>query len=351
MSGGVDSSLAAALLQQQGYDVEGVTMNLQASKIHCDAMDKSYVSYKAVEDAKKVCDFLRIPHHVFHYQDFFQQTVIDYFVKEYFLARTPNPCIYCNRYLKFGRLFEDVRALGADYLATGHYAKIDFLDGKAVLKKGKDPKKDQSYFLYGISKETLPHILFPLSALEKEQVRLLAKEFQLPVAEKKDSQDICFVPDGKYQDVIARYSLQKSQKGDIKDEKGSVVGQHQGILNYTIGQREGLGIALGRPVYIYRIDVQTNTIYVGSKECLYAKGLIAKKLNLIGMNFSKEIFEANLKIRYNHFDIKGQVHLIDEDALEITFNERQIAVTPGQSVVFYDHDILLGGAVIDRAIY
>ncbi len=330
LSGGVDSSVAAALLKEQGHDVAGVTMDFGLSP---------------VDDARRVCGILGIEHHVLDYKDALGSLVIDGFVKEYSKGRTPNPCVRCNRYLKFGRLFQDVLALGATHLATGHYAINQ--DG---LRKARDPHKDQTYFLYGIPRERLPLLMFPLGGYTKDEVRALAARFGLPVAEKKDSQDVCFIPGGKYQDfLIARAGLTVAP-GDFVDHQGKVVGQHKGVFNYTIGQREGLGIALGVPVYVNRIDPTANTVHVGPQELLFSCGLEASGLNLLSGNFSKETIEAGVKIRYNQNDIRATVTFMDDGRFQVFFKEPQKAVTPGQSVVIYDEGLVLGGGVIDRAV-
>jgi tRNA-uridine 2-sulfurtransferase len=349
MSGGVDSSVCAALLKEQGHDVSGVTMCLEIPP----APGKNRPSccgLESIEDARRVCRALGIQHHVLNYGDIFHQEVIEDFIREYTLGRTPNPCVRCNQYLKFDRLFHDAKALGATHLATGHYARIDPMGDHFALKKGVDPNKDQSYFLYGIPKALLPFILFPLGSMTKTEVREHARRFALPVAEKRESQDICFIPSGKYQDFIAERVPEGSKPGVFVDHTGKIVGKHSGVLHFTVGQREGLGIALGYPAYINRIELETNTIHVGPKEYLYSHGLEAKGLNLVSMNFSQETFEAGLKIRYNHHDIKGTVQCIDTSCVRVMFDVPEQAVTPGQSVVFYDGDVLLGGGVIERKI-
>jgi tRNA-specific 2-thiouridylase len=349
MSGGVDSSVAAALLVEQGYDVTGVTMCLELPP----AMDKdspSCCGVQSIEDARRVCQKLGIAHHVLNYGDIFEQTVIRDFVSEYASGRTPNPCVNCNRYLKFDRLFQDAQALGATHLATGHYAIIEHGPKGWVMKKGANPRKDQSYFLYGVPRTMLPNILFPLGALTKVQVREHARRRELPVAEKRESQDICFIPDGNYQDFLRSRGQMIDQPGHFIDHTGKVVGDHGGVAHYTIGQREGLGIALGYPAYVTRIDAETNTVFVGPVEKLLCGGLEATGLNLVSTNFSKESFKAGLKIRYNHSDIQGTVQLMEEGRIRVLFLEPHGAVTPGQSVVFYDGDVLLGGGVITRSI-
>lgn len=350
MSGGVDSSMAAALLCEAGHDVSGVTMCFELPEAE-ESRRPVCCGLSAIEDARRVCRVLGIQHHVLNYGDVLQSLVVDDFVAEYSRGRTPNPCVRCNRFLKFGRLWEDAKGLGAEALATGHYASIMYNSGAGrwELRKAADRRKDQSYFLYGIPRELLPSVMFPLGAFTKEQVRAMARERSLPVAERPDSQDICFIPDGKYRDFLAAHGVVDAP-GDFVDHAGKVVGRHGGVSHYTVGQREGLGIALGYPAYVYRIDPAANRVLVGPQEKLLCVGLEARELNLVSMNFFQETFEAGLKIRYNHTDIKGLVTLAESGRVQVRFLEPQRAVTPGQSVVFYDGDMLLGGAVIERSV-
>ncbi|MBF0569986.1 MAG: tRNA 2-thiouridine(34) synthase MnmA [Candidatus Omnitrophica bacterium] len=349
MSGGVDSSVAAALLLEQGQRVEGVTMCFElppgpeSDRPRCCGLE-------SIEDARKVCRGLGIRHHVLNYGDALQEAVVKDFVSEYSRGRTPNPCVRCNTLLKFDRLFRDVQALGATHLATGHYARITPSGNDWQLRKGLDPRKDQSYFLYGIPRELLPFVLFPVGSLVKDEVRDIARRKGLLVADKRESQDICFVPAGKYQDLLASWGAGPSAPGPFVDHAGKVVGEHQGIGRYTIGQREGLGIALGYPAYVYRIDPATNTVFVGPRERLLAQGLYARGFNLLARNFSKETIEVGIKIRYNHGDISGSACLAEPGRIRILFREPQAAVTPGQSVVLYDGDVVLGGALIDEPL-
>ncbi|MBF0123205.1 MAG: tRNA 2-thiouridine(34) synthase MnmA [Candidatus Omnitrophica bacterium] len=349
MSGGVDSSVTAALLLEQGYDVEGITMCFELPPIP--ATDRPRCcGLESIEDARAVCKTLGIQHHVLNYGDALEDLVIKNFVSEYTKGRTPNPCVRCNTHLKFDRLFHDAQALGATHLATGHYARIEETQEGWRLKKGADPRKDQSYFLYGIPKNLLPFVLFPLGGFVKDEVRDMARRKNLTVAEKRESQDICFVPDGKYQESLIAWGAPQGVSGVFRDHTDKIVGTHQGIGRYTIGQREGLGIALGYPAYVYRIDPLSHTVFLGPKERLLSAGLEASGLNLVGMNFSKETIEAGIKIRYNHHDIQGSVDILDSGRIRVRFKEPQPAVTPGQSVVFYDGDVLLGGAIIEGAI-
>jgi tRNA-specific 2-thiouridylase len=295
---------------------------------------------------------LGITHHVLNYGDALESLVIQDFVDEYARGRTPNPCARCNRYLKFERLFKDALALGGTHLATGHYVQNIYNPATSAyeMRKARDARKDQSYFLYATPREKLPTLLFPLGGYTKDEVRDHARRFNLPVAEKKDSQDICFIPDGKYQDFIVARQRSLECPGDFIDHEGKVVGRHKGVAHYTIGQREGLGIALGKPVYVNRIDPLLHTVHVGPQEKLLSAGLEASGLNLLVGNISKETIEANIKIRYNHNDIQAQVTFMDQNCVRVRFAEPQKAVTPGQSLVIYDGDLVLGGAVIDRGI-
>lgn len=349
MSGGVDSSVTAALLLEQGFEVHGVTMCFELPDA-LDAKRPRCCGLESIEDARKVCRKLAIEHHVLNYGDALEENIIKDFVAEYARGRTPNPCVRCNRYLKFERLYNDIRALSGTHLATGHYARIASTEEGWVLKKGADPKKDQSYFLYGIPSEVLPFVLFPVGGLVKNEVRALARKMALPVAEKRESQDLCFVSKGHVAEFLASRVKGHDKPGNIIGPEGKIVGRHQGIASCTIGQREGLGIALGYPAYVHRIDPVHNTVHAGPKELLFSDGLLASDLNLVSLKFSKESIEAGIKIRYNHSDIKGVVDFLGKNRIRVLFKEPQPAVAPGQSVVFYRGDVLLGGAVIDEAI-
>jgi tRNA-uridine 2-sulfurtransferase len=342
MSGGVDSSLAALLLKEAGYTVTGVTMCLG---IRQDGDRASCCGGDAIEDARRVCGQLEIPHFVFDFADQMEELVISKFTSEYLNGRTPNPCVDCNRYLKFGSLLEKARGLGFDFLATGHYARIEHAGNGWYLRRPEDKNKDQTYFLYPIKKNDLPRVLFPLGNLSKADVRMLAKKAGLHVAQKAESQDICFVTKGSYRQFFEERNL-SAAAGNIVDKGGKVLGRHQGIIFYTIGQRSGLGISAKTPLYVLRFDARTNSVIVGNKEDLFASGLIAGDLNLLTDQFPEEV-EA--KIRYRKKP--ASCTLTKEGGkLKVIFKEAQESITPGQAVVFYAGDEVLGGGVIEDVI-
>ncbi len=351
MSGGVDSSVVAGLMKEAGYDVMGVTMCFSIS--HPNSRKPSCCGVDGINDAKRAAQILDIPHYVLDFAADINDFIIEDFTDEYLNGRTPNPCVRCNQYLKFGSLYKKVMTLGTDYLATGHYAKIEYNSDtqRFELKKALDERKDQSYFLYSIRKETLPSVLFPLGNLTKTEVRELARKFKLNTAEKPESQDICFVPDGGYKEFIRqRLGEEVFVPGHFKNEKGEVVGEHKGILNYTIGQRDKLGISLGYPVYVYKIERETNTVYVGPLSMLYSQGLLASQFNPVSINLPKDTIEVNVRIRYNAPEVKGYLRCVNSSTIRVDFKEPQKSVTPGQSVVFYEGDVVLGGAIIDEPI-
>jgi tRNA-specific 2-thiouridylase len=350
MSGGVDSSVAAGLIKEAGYNTIGVTMCFNIThndgKASCCGID-------GIADAKRAADILDIPHYVFNFAHDINAFIMDNFTDEYLNGRTPNPCVRCNQHVKFGTLYQKVKALGAEYLATGHYGKIEFnaKRNEYELKKAVDPKKDQSYFLYSMRKETLPSVMFPLGGMTKPQVRELARKFALNTADKPESQDICFVPAGGYKKFIEdRVGPGTMTPGPFVDEKGQVIGQHKGLANYTIGQRDKLGLALGFPVYVYKMDRTTNSVHIGDIRRLYSGGLKASGVNWLSTEIPKETIEVRLKIRYNSPEVKAYLTLLKDNAVRVEFAEPQKSVTPGQSVVFYEGDVVLGGAVIDEAI-
>lgn len=351
MSGGVDSSVVAGMMKDAGHDVVGVTMCFSIS--HPESKKPSCCGVDGIQDAKRAAQILDIPHYVLDFAKDINDHIIDNFTSEYLSGRTPNPCVQCNQHLKFGSLYHKVISMGADALATGHYGKIEYNEqaGNFELKKANDSRKDQSYFLYSMKRETLPKVLFPLGGLTKQEVRDLARKYGLNTADKPESQDICFVPDGGYQKFLEkRLGKDVFAPGQYKNEKGEVVGQHKGIAYYTIGQREGLGIALGKPVYVYKIEKDTNTVYVGPESMLYSDGLLASMFNPVSIDIPKEPLEVNVRIRYNAPEVKGKLTYLEKGRVQVDFYEPQKSVTPGQSVVFYDGDVVLAGATIEEPI-
>jgi len=341
MSGGVDSSVAALLLKNEGYDVSGVTMCLGISTED----DAKCCGAAAIDDAKRVCDRLNIPHYVFDYAAQLEEKVIANFISEYQKGRTPNPCVECNRYLKFGSLLDKALTLGFDFLATGHYATIEKNENGYCLKRPKDKKKDQTYFLYPVPYEKLEKILFPLSSLTKYEVREMAKKASLPVAEKQESQDICFVTQNNYQEFLLMRG-QELKPGPIVDKRGKALGTHRGIIFHTIGQRGGLGISHPTPLYVMSMDPAKNTIVVGEKKDLMAKGLLATDINMLAQAWPRQVYA---KIRYRKKEALCEV-IAENNKLKVTFAEEQEAITPGQSVVFYAHDRVLGGGIIEEVL-
>ncbi len=333
MSGGVDSSLTAALLLEKGFEVFGVTMKLSDDD-------------KNISDAKKVCEHLGIAHRVADFREIFRAKVEDYFVEEYLRGRTPNPCVRCNREIKFGKLFDFAKDLGADYLSTGHYAQVLFEDGRFKLKKAADAKKDQSYVLYNLTAEKLSRIILPLGDFSKAQTRRLAEDLKLPVAHKPDSQEICFVPADDYKKFIAsrQPAAQALQAGEIVDAGGKVLGHHNGVANYTIGQRKGMGIAAPQPLYVTRLDVVNKKVVVDTNDKLFTKTLTASEPHWIYKPPLPATFQA--KIRYGSKFATCEVVEV-RNFLRIEFSEPQRAITPGQSIVFYDAEEVLGGAIIN----
>ena len=344
MSGGVDSSVAALLLKEQGYDLAGVTMCLGVQD--ADGDSPRCCGADAVNDARRVCDRLEIKHYVIDFTSEMKKDVIARFVKEYRRGRTPNPCIDCNRYLKFGHLLALARSMDFDYLATGHYAKIETASGRHRLMKPKDRAKDQTYFLYAIRNEDLPSVLFPLEDRAKAEVRSLAREAGLPVASKAESQDICFVPRKGYRQFI-RDLTGPAKPGLIVDTQGRERGRHNGIYSYTVGQRSGLGISAPAPLYVVSVDPESNRIVVGDKKDLTASGLWAADVNLLADSWPEQ---AEAKIRYRKTAAACRTNL-ENGGLRIHFVEPQESITPGQAVVLYRDEEVLGGGVIERVIH
>ena len=337
MSGGVDSSVAALLLKEKGYEVIGVTLEL-----FCDENKNTNV------DAKSICDILDIEHYVFGCKDEFQKYVINDFIKCYSNCKTPNPCIECNKYIKFGFMYEKAKQLGCKYIATGHYAKTEYSPEykRWVLKKSNAGKKDQSYVLWNIPQQLLEYIVFPLSEFEeKDEIRKIAKDNNLQVANKPDSEDICFIPDGDYKKFLENNSNIKPKEGNIVDLEGKILGKHNGLYNYTIGQRKGLGISNPVPLFVLGFNADKNEVIVGEEDKLYKKEIIVTDLNLLLVDKIEESIEVEVKTRYSSKLAKAKI-IQNEDAIKVIFDEPQRAITPGQSAVFYIGDIVLGGGKI-----
>lgn len=336
MSGGVDSSVAAFLLKKQGYEVLGATMILYDEE----KIDGGCLSFQAVNDAKKVCDKLGIKHITINLKKEFKKHVIDNFINSYLNGTTPNPCVECNKYLKFGALFEKAKELGCDFIATGHYAKVK--RGKLMLSRA--GKKDQSYFLYGIKKSVLPFVIFPLAKYKsKEKIREIAFKNNLVVAKKKDSQEICFIPDNDYKKYIKKNTKVNENKGKFIDLNGNVLGNHDGIINYTIGQRKGLGISFSKPLYVIDIDVKNNNVILGEVKDLYKKELVCSNVNLLVKKLPKKI---TAKIRYGAKASKATITILENGDIKVVFDKPQRAITKGQSIVFYKNKTVLGGGII-----
>lgn len=350
MSGGVDSSVAAYLLKQQGYDVIGVTMQIWQEEDHCQVeQEGGCCGWSAVEDARRVADQLDIPYYVMNFRKEFQEQVIDYFVQEYRQGRTPNPCIACNRYVKWESLLQKSLAIGADYIATGHYARIRRLpNGRYTICQSGAARKDQTYALYNLTQQQLRHTLFPIGEYEKTKIREIAEEAGLQVAHKPDSQEICFVPDGDYASFIERETGVPEQPGNFVGRDGKILGRHKGISHYTVGQRKGLGIAFGEPVFVTEIRPDTDEVVLGTGKDVFARQLTADTLNCMAVDHFEKGQRVTAKIRYNHEGSPAVITDIGEDRMILTFDEPVRAVTPGQAVVLYDGENVLGGGTIVR---
>lgn len=347
MSGGVDSSVAALLLKNNGYDVTGVTLKLFEGD-QSDDFTKTCCSLKDVEDARSVCYRLGIEHLVFNFKGDFSHKVIDSFINSYLNGETPNPCIECNRHIKFDKMLRRAQELGYDYIATGHYAVRDFDEntGKYVLRRPADRSKDQTYVLYALTQQQLAKTLFPLGGYTKKDIRRIAGEVGLANSEKPDSQDICFVPDGDYVSFIRRNSNAVSAGGDFVDMNGNVVGRHSGIINYTIGQRRGTGLAFGRPVYVTDKNPADNTVTVGEEKDLYKQEIIAGDVNLISLDRVPDGLRVTAKIRYSRNEQPAILKTLENGDISVYFEKPQRAPAKGQAVVFYDNDIVVGGGII-----
>lgn len=374
MSGGVDSSVAAYLLKEQGYEVIGVTMKIWHSESQIQGL--GCCGFSAVEDARHVASELGIPYYVMNFGDIFQETVVHNFIDEYLHARTPNPCIRCNRFVKWEALLNRSLAIGADFIATGHYARVvrlegdlyggkytakckaqrSFTDGgtnmvcnsagRYAVKKSRTQKKDQTYALYNLTQEQLAHTLMPVGDYSKEEIRDIARHAGLPVADKPDSQEICFVPDKDYAGFICREANCHIPEGNFVDNKGTVLGKHKGLIHYTIGQRKGLNLALGKPVYVSELRQETNEVVVGDEEEVFTDSLLCNDLNHMAVPRFPTDDMVTAKIRYGNKETPCRIEYLKDDLCRCTFEEKVRAAAPGQSVVFYQGDIVLGGGTI-----
>lgn len=348
MSGGVDSSVAAWLLKEQGYDVIGVTMQIWQEEEKDDQDENGgCCGLSAVEDARRVAASLEIPYYVMNFRQDFKERVIDYFIGEYQQGRTPNPCIACNRYVKWEALLKRSLDIGADYIATGHYARIDRLEnGRYAVRTSQTASKDQTYALYNLTQEQLSRTKMPVGDYTKDEIRKMAEKIGLRIADKPDSQDICFVPDGDYASYIEANSAEKIEPGNFVLSDGTVVGQHKGIIHYTVGQRKGLGLSLGHPVFVLEIRPETNEVVVGSSEESMSYYVRANQVNFMSVEDLPEKKRVWAKIRYNHRGAWCTVEKTGEDEILCTFEEPQRAITPGQAVVLYEGEYVLGGGTI-----
>jgi tRNA-uridine 2-sulfurtransferase len=358
MSGGVDSSVAACLLREQGYEVTGLFMRTgvsepagadgveaEGAESACSPRHRGCCSAVDASDARSVAGRLGIPFFALNFKDQFDQ-IIDYFADEYERGRTPNPCVMCNEHLKFGRLAEYGRAVGADFVATGHYARIEEHGGHCRLMRGIDSAKDQSYVLFGIGRDMLARTLLPIGAMTKAEVRDHARRFGLPLSDKPDSQDICFVPDRDYARVVRERRPEAFRPGSIRDAEGKEVGRHEGIPNFTIGQRRGLGVAMGLPVYVTGIDPATDTVTIGTREQLESNQLTSADMRWL-VDPPSGSFRADVKIRYAHQPTPATVEMLSTHRVRVSFDTPQSAITPGQAAVLYQGDVVLGGGWIE----
>jgi tRNA-uridine 2-sulfurtransferase len=347
MSGGVDSSVAAHLLVQQGFEVIGLFMRLGIDKLDSITKTRVCCSLEDASDARNVADQLGIQFHVLNFRDAFNR-IIDDFCNEYLNGRTPNPCIICNQDLKFGRLLEFARMLNAEFIATGHYAKVEEINERYILKKGIDVLKDQSYVLFPLNQEQLSRAIFPLGTVTKQTVRQIARNLDLKTKDKPESQDICFVLDNNYHSILYERFGVRITPGFIKDTHGNILGQHPGSPFFTIGQRKGLGIALGSPRYVVDINPNENTVVIGTNDELMENELIASRVNWILIDKLQGSIKVQAKIRYNHIPAPAIIYPYGIDKIRVVFKEPQRAITPGQAVVFYDNETVVGGGWIER---
>lgn len=349
MSGGVDSSVAAWLLKEEGYDVIGVTMQIwQDEDTRTQEENGGCCGLSAVDDARRVAWDLGIPYYVMNFKEEFKSNVIDYFVEEYQKGRTPNPCIACNRYVKWESLLKRSLDIGADYIATGHYAQIEKLPGgRYALKKSVTAAKDQTYALYNLTQEQLSRTLMPVGAYTKDQIREIAEKISLRVAHKPDSQEICFIPDNDYAGFIEENAGEKSPEGNFVDLNGQVIGRHKGITHYTVGQRKGLNLSMGHPVFVVEIRPETNEVVIGNGEDVFSDSLRAGHVNWMAIDgLHGTSVQVTAKIRYSHKGARCTIREAEDGVIECKFEEPQRAITPGQAVVFYDGDYVVGGGTI-----
>lgn len=344
MSGGVDSSVVAYLLKKEGFEVIGATFQI------LDTLHSSPI----IEDARKVASQLDIPHHIFDLKQTFNKKVVEYFISEYLQGKTPNPCIICNKHIKFGQLLEKANSMGIQYIATGHYARImrpsKRTNGRYLLKKAKDSSKDQSYVLYNLTQDQLSKSIFPLGNLTKKDVREIAKEIDLDVANKPESQEICFVDDNDYANFIQQETKKEFKEGNIVDLQGNIIGQHSGIHKYTIGQRKGVLTVSNKPLFVVRIDIQKNEVVVGEEEDIYSRKLVAEDVNWIAIEDLEKDMKVKAKIRYRAKEESCTISKIKDEKVLVQFNKKQRVVSPGQSVVFYKKDIVIGGGIISPSL-
>lgn len=349
MSGGVDSSVAAKLLLDEGYDVTGVTLKLFDGEEDPEETTRTCCSLSDVEDARSVAYKLGFEHFVFNFKDRFREDVMQKFIESYLAGETPNPCIECNRHIKFDKMLRRAQELGYDCIATGHYAvrELDEKIGKYILKRPLDRSKDQTYVLYGITQYQLSKTLFPLGGYDKHTVRKIAEDAGLVNSRKPDSQDICFVPDGDYGGFISRNTGAEIKPGDFLDSSGNVIGKHKGVIHYTIGQRRGLGIALGKPAYVTDKNAENNTVTIGTEQELYRGSITVKDLNFISGEYPQMPVEVTVKTRYSQSEQPAKLTSLDDGRILVCFHIPQRAPAKGQAAVFYDGDIVLGGGTIE----
>lgn len=348
MSGGVDSSVAAHILKEEGYEVIGVTLSQIPHSEETDDNEGGCCSISSVFDAKGVADFLDIPHYVMNFRGLFEREVIDYFIDEYMEGRTPNPCLMCNKRVRFSEFLEKAKGLGADYLATGHYAVVEKENDRYLMKKSMDTRKDQTYFLHQMTQYQLEHTIFPLGGYTKDEIRAIGEKIGLITHDKPDSEEICFIPDDDHGRFI-KDRVEDIKVGNFVDAEGNVLGQHKGIVYYTVGQRKGLGLSLGKRVFVKEINPKDNTVVIGDEEDLYHSKLYAEELNFIPFDDLTEQMEVTAKIRYSRHESKATIRPHKEGVL-VEFKEAQRAITKGQAVVFYDGNLVIGGGIIKEVL-